>query len=147
MIKVRRARERDIPAVLDLMELHWSKIGETRTFHREAMEKTLKFMLDGGIFQVPVDDDKPVGYLVVITGINPLTATSEAIVMAFFVHDDYRRKGVGTRLLSQAENVAKQQGIHRFVMTHILQYEPENAQALYEKRGYTRKEVLFFKEI
>ncbi|WP_446742969.1 GNAT family N-acetyltransferase [Silvibacterium acidisoli] len=54
-----------------------------------------------------------------------------AKIRAFYVHPDWARKGIGTRLLEHCENAARAAGFHRFEMGATLTGVP-----LYRKYGY-----------
>lgn len=54
-------------------------------------------------------------------------------IQYLWVHNDYRKKSIGSILLKKAETVAVQQGCHRAQLnTYKFQ-----AKAFYEKHGYT----------
>ena len=61
--------------------------------------------------------------------LNPLTDAAK--IRAFFVHPDWIRKGIGTRILEKCEGAARQAGFSRFEMGSTL-----TGVALYRARGY-----------
>jgi GNAT superfamily N-acetyltransferase len=58
-----------------------------------------------------------------------------AKIRAFFVHPDYARRGIGTRLLEASEQAARDAGFTRFEMGATLTGVP-----LYRARGYRELE-------
>ena len=62
-------------------------------------------------------------------------AREAAKIRAFFVHPDFARRGLGTRLLEASEQAARQAGFERFEMGATLTGVP-----LYLARGYRQLE-------
>ena len=62
-------------------------------------------------------------------------ATDAAKIRAFFVHPDWARRGIGTRVLETCESAAGAAGFRRFEMGATL-----TGVALYKARGYREVE-------
>ncbi|MGA3188021.1 MAG: GNAT family N-acetyltransferase [Bryobacteraceae bacterium] len=60
-----------------------------------------------------------------------------AKIRAFFVHPEWARRGIGTRVLEACESAAMAEGFHRFEMGATL-----TGVALYKARGYTAIEEI-----
>lgn len=108
---------------------------------------------DGTYFVVEVPDGRPEAPLVAAGGwsrrktlcggdhrpgrddsfLNP--ATDAAKIRAFFVHPEWARRGIGTRLLELCENAARAAGFSRFEMGATLTGVP-----LYRRHGYAEIE-------
>ncbi len=58
-------------------------------------------------------------------------AVDAAKIRAFFIHPDWARRGIGSKILEACENAALAAGFHRFEMGATLTGVP-----LYEARGY-----------
>lgn len=58
--------------------------------------------------------------------------TDAAKIRAFFVHPDWARRGIGTKILDACESAAREYGFTRFEMGATLTGVP-----FYEARGYT----------
>jgi N-acetylglutamate synthase-like GNAT family acetyltransferase len=58
-------------------------------------------------------------------------AVDAAKIRAFFIHPDWARRGIGSRILQACEDAASNAGFHRFEMGATLSGVP-----LYEARGY-----------
>lgn len=58
-----------------------------------------------------------------------------AKIRAFFVHPDYARQGIGSRILALCEEAARAEGFTRFEMGATLTGIP-----LYRRHGYTEQE-------
>jgi GNAT superfamily N-acetyltransferase len=63
--------------------------------------------------------------------------TDAAKIRAFFVHPDWVRQGIGTRLLEHCEKAAEAEGFRRFEMGATLTGVP-----LYRVRGYTAVDLV-----
>ncbi len=61
--------------------------------------------------------------------------TDAAKIRAFFVHPDWTRKGIGSLILDECEEAARNAGFSKFEMGATLTGVP-----LYEKRGYVGQE-------
>ena len=70
-----------------------------------------------------------------------------ATEVVFYVAPEYRKQGLGEKLLKQTENVARQLGVHLLSMVHLDSVSPEKAEALYNKHGYAKSETVFTKEL
>lgn len=64
-------------------------------------------------------------------------AHDAAKIRAFFVHPDFARRGIGTRLLEASEQAAREAGFTRFEMGATLTGIP-----LYQARGYRQVELV-----
>jgi GNAT superfamily N-acetyltransferase len=62
-------------------------------------------------------------------------STDAAKVRAIFVHPDFARRGLGSLILAEVENAARQAGFHRFEMGSTLTGVP-----LYRLKGYVEVE-------
>jgi len=77
-------------------------------------------------------DKKPVGFVMTADANNIKGVIVE--IMAIAVHSDYRRAGVGGRLLERAENLALERGSQ--VMILHTSHDNLPAQAFFRKHGY-----------
>jgi GNAT superfamily N-acetyltransferase len=64
-------------------------------------------------------------------------ATDAAKIRAFFVHPDWARRGIGSRILTACENAAVQAGFRRFELGATL-----TGERLYRQKGYAEIERL-----
>ena len=152
MIKIRRVKETDIKAMFDLSVPFWQQTD----FHKESgiesrfedVHSLVYFLMAHGIAHVAYDDDKVVGFILAAIGTVPFNSDeSLATEIAFMVHPDYRKAGLGARLIKQAENVCRQQGIKYLNMINLESVEPELVESLYISEGYHKTETVFTKEV
>jgi GNAT superfamily N-acetyltransferase len=64
-------------------------------------------------------------------------AKDAAKIRAFFVHPDWTRRGIGTKILRISEEAAQAEGFHRLEMGATLAGVP-----LYAARGYSQDEAI-----
>lgn len=73
-----------------------------------------------------------------------IPTTSE---MFWYVDPNYRDKGIGDRLLVTFERWAKENQSQRIIMIHLASVMPEKVKQIYLKRGYSKLETHYIKEI
>lgn len=116
-------------AVTELLALYNRCVPEAYRVTEEAFEG----LTDGGELFTRYDGDCLIGYALVRGSSLTLLCVDEA----------YRRQGIGTDLLNQAENAAKRRGCTRLILGHgsdyVLQGVPTEADVhrFFEKHGYT----------
>ncbi|MDJ0764854.1 MAG: GNAT family N-acetyltransferase [Myxococcota bacterium] len=149
MIKVRRGKSEDVPAMVELGEVFWEETPyREMDYSGEAAAQAALFLLENGIVQVAQDDEDLVGFILLAVGPIPFTTAGlAASELAFYVAPEKRGDGVGQRLLKQAENVARQQGVRRINMVHLGGEMGDAPTQAYEAQGYREGEVLYTKEL
>lgn len=70
-----------------------------------------------------------------------------ARIIAFIVASNYRNKGIGTLLLSEAERCAKNLGADGIGLNSGNRSERDNAHQFYENNGYSAKSTGFVKSL
>lgn len=151
MTTIRRATTADLANLAVLGK----EFFDASTLPEQGMEwdarsavKMAAYLLQQGIAQVAYDEDELVGFILLAVGPVPFTKSAMAATeMAFYVKPDYRDDGVGRKLLRQAENVAKQLGLHKVNMLHLGDSEAAKNEKFYSSQGYRPTEVAFTKDI
>ena len=59
------------------------------------------------------------------------------------VHPDYRKRGVGSRLVGAALNVLKKLGIHKVAL--VVFEKNKDGNAFWEKQGFTMRDDLVYR--
>lgn len=151
MVKVKRGTSLDIPQMVTLGKEFWESTDYHKMgipFNPRQSAALATALLDAGIVQVAYDEDRLVGFILMIVAPIPFVATrTAASEMAFYVSPEYRDVGVGKRLMRQAENVAKQLGVSRISLTHLADAEGEKAGEVYVDEGYSPSEISYTKEL
>lgn len=151
MIKYRRARKGDITELVKLTDDFRKTLTEynanTTEYDPEHVAVIIDTVIDAGIAQVAEEDGKIVALLLMVLAPSPFNRSVViASELCFYVDPEHRRGGVGTRLLKNGFNIAKQLGCDHFNMIHMIT-GGERASPLYEKYGFEPKEVIYSKEI
>ena len=105
-------------------------------------------MGDHGIVCVAEEENEIIGFILLALFPFPFNAKYVgATELAFYVTPEAQSKGAGKLLLGKAEQVAKQLGVNLLSMVSLETGTPESAQAVYNKLGYTKNEVVFTKDL
>lgn len=90
-------------------------------------------------------ESQAVGALGGTLGIDPSNGQKIFREAFYYIREDYR--GVGAKLLKEAEEKLKELGVKRIYMISLLYYEHEKVSRLYEAMGYEKAEMLWMKEV
>lgn len=114
------------------MEWTFSKIGEDY----------FKELIKDGTVWVAVDNNKVIGYLAgSIDGKTSYATKSVAELDNFYVEEDYRRLGIGKRLVEEFKNYCVDKGIEEMKVTASA--KNMNAREFYQKSGFEDFEVTY----
>jgi len=142
-ITIRRATIEDLPAISDLSQelfiherqftdeydMTWSHAKAGQDFFTKQLKRRRSYIL------LALDDDKPVGYILIKIekftwrAYNPI-----AEVGNFSVHPAYRGKGIGTMLFEQSKAIAKKRGVKRLSVQALA--NNFRAVKFYRARGF-----------
>lgn len=137
MISFGAAQEKDLPALVDLLGQLFASESEF-TADCAKQERALKMILaDPRLGRIFVARD---GKTVVATASLLYTvSTAEGGAAALFedlvVRPDYRKQGIGAKLLEHVIAQARAEGLLR--LTLLTDMQNERAQVLYRKHGFT----------
>lgn len=137
---IRRASSKDINDLTSLMEQlgYPTSVEQMRVrFEETPNHYTLVAEYDG----------KVVGMIGFHTGVLYNSDGIYARVIAFVVDSNYRNKGIGRRLLSEAEKYAKNLDADGIGLNSGNRAERENAHQFYKKMGYCVKSTGFVKRL
>lgn len=151
-MKVRRGKPEDIDAIRQLGKEFYA---QTAYANSAKLSQTTVYTLlsallgDAGIVCVAEDDNgEIVG--VILLALFPFPFNSKylcATELAYYVTPEAQKQGVGKQLLGKAEQVAKQKGVKFLSMVALQSADPVSAEAVYNKLGYTKNEVVFTKDL
>jgi len=141
MIHIREAEKPDYQEIIRLMknELGYPDLDEVET------DKRLDYFKNSDDFMtfVAVVDDEIAGFIDVMKGIAYTNNGYYSQIMALAVSEKKRRCGIGTALVTRAEEWSLSYGIAGIsVNSNIMRLD---AHAFYEKLGYTKKSFSFKK--
>lgn len=122
-----------------------SDLNEVNTILKETFDIEKKnFELDKFHEIVVTLDDKVCGYLLMTKVLNPILNKYYYLLDYVSVLSEYRGKGIGTKLLEYAEEIAKEENAIYIQLT--CGYKRVEAHKLYEKNGYIKRESDVFRK-
>jgi GNAT superfamily N-acetyltransferase len=150
MFNYRQANENDIEELLDMLRLFHSRSPYcTIQWDADDVSTYLFSLLDNGVIFMAEDlDGYPVGCVGFELGTLPFNGNYWiALEKFFYVRDHYRTTKVGNALLTYAEAMLKEGEYCNAIVMASLSTSPEHLEAWYGKRGYTKIESGFMKEV
>ncbi|QED46112.1 GNAT family N-acetyltransferase [Cytobacillus dafuensis] len=142
-MEIRKANANDIPELAALMtQLGYPTTIEKMKLRFTHIESSLSYYT-----LVATIDDKVVGMIGLVIGFYYEMDGSYARIVAFVVDSDYRNKGIGMKLIEEAENWARSTGATGIGLNSGKSQERENAYKFYIKMGYAEKSIGFVKSL
>ena len=132
MIRIAKAEEGDLPAILDLQRLAYQS--EARLLGNVRIPPLLQTLEDmreefrGGIFLKALDEGGNI-----VGSVRGFARNGTLFVGKLMVHPDHQRQGLGSRLLLELEKVCPQPRLELFTSDRSA----ANIR-LYERNGYAR---------
>ena len=138
----RKYESKDVSAIRDILE---NDLGYNSEL--DKLNNRINEMLKRGNYQIFVacDGDKVVGYIGFVSYLAFELENEGMKIIALAVSKEYRRKGIGTKLLVTAEQWAKENNIEVILLNSGL--PREDAHTFYESQGYFKKSYGFIKRI
>lgn len=153
MIKISQAKKQDMKQAVELVRRLPEIYNQRDPFYR--LEKNysrkhvpyLKKLFQKGVYFLAKDNDQIAGVLIatVQKRIPIFDVKKGGIIKDIFIHPDYRRQGLATKLLREAQRYFKKKKI-KFIE---LQVKSDNCPALkaYEKFGFEEYKKMMRKKI
>jgi len=131
----RVAVEADAELLLDFMRSYYAFDGPG--FDREKARRALMPVLsnqDCGRAWLVLDDDTPIGYVVICLGYSLEWLGRDAFVDEFYLREQYRGRGWGQKIMAYLEDAARDLGVHAL---HLEVVDGNDAAGhLYRKLGF-----------
>lgn len=138
----RLATESDAEVLLDFMQLYYAFDGHA--FDRQKAGAALTALLRdpnlGGALLI-LDGPKPVGYVVLCFGYSLEWLGRDAFVDEFYLREEYRGRGWGTKTIAFLERVARERGV-RALHLEVVDGN-ETALNLYQKLEFQEHKSKF----
>lgn len=153
MTSIRLATSADVDRMVAYGEKFWR---QTRYYSAgveydvDTVTHFTRYLLDEGVVMYAVDNDQDriIALMLVIIAPFPMNMNHLcATEWVFYVDADYRRGGLGIRLIEQAEQILKDRRVKFFTMVSLANVVPESANKLYEALGFEHSETNFTKEL
>jgi diamine N-acetyltransferase len=138
----RAAAEADAEQLLDFMQVYYAYDGHG--FDREKSRAALTTLLRDeslGKIWIIFDAEKPVGYIVLCFGYSLEWLGRDALVDEFFLLENYRGRGWGSKIMSFLEDEARKFGVR---VIHLEVIEGNPAAHLYQKLGFEPHHSTFY---
>ena len=140
-LKIRDGKLSDAADLAALMcELGYETTGAEMESRLISILKDLRYKT-----LVALNDDKICGMIGTVSASNYLHNDLTGRIIALVVSRESRRRGIGARLIAEAEKNLIQRGITRVTVT--ARFEREKAHQFYEKLGYARTGFRFAKTL
>ena len=139
-IEVRAARQRDIPALLGLVEQYW-RFESIEGFRVDVVGPLLQRALGNpslGRAWLALADGAPAGYLLVVFVFSLEHQGLTAEIDEFFVVPAHRGHALGARLLESAEAACRAAGCTNIALQ--LGRANESARGFYHRKGYSERD-------
>lgn len=126
----------DIKMLLPLVHMYWI-FEKINNFNDEIVSKQLRYLCSNphlGKGWLAFAEEEPVGYLIVVYvfSLEHLGLTAE--IDEFFVLPQYRKTGIGKKLLETAETEFRRIGCKNVSLQ--ISHENDTARAFYHKQNY-----------
>ena len=140
-LKIRDGKLSDAAGLAALMcELGYETAGAEMESRLISILKDLRYKT-----LVALNDDKICGMIGTVSASSYLHNDLTGRIIALVVSRESRRRGIGARLIAEAEKNLIQRGITRVTVT--ARFEREKAHQFYEKLGYARTGFRFAKNL
>jgi ribosomal protein S18 acetylase RimI-like enzyme len=140
-LKIRDGKLSDAADLAALMcELGYETTGAEMESRLISILKDLRYKT-----LVALNDDKICGMIGTVSASSYLHNDLTGRIIALVVSRESRRRGIGARLIAEAEKNLIQRGITRVTVT--ARFEREKAHQFYEKLGYARTGFRFAKNL
>ena len=138
----RKYNSNDVSCIRDILE---NDLGYCCEINK--LENRIDEMIKRGNYQIFVacDGDKVVGFIGCVSYLAFELENEGMKIIALAVSKEYRRNGIGTKLLRTAEVWAKENKIEVILLNSGLQRT--DAHIFYESQGYFKKSYGFIKRV
>lgn len=144
---VRAVSPDELCAVVDVGYMFFKEGNLPGGFKRDVFLRNWSAILKErrGIFLGAFEDEKFTGGLGAVLCPDLNNGQLLAVECFWYVLPEYR--GHGLRLLRAFERWAKEAGVRRVAMIHLMSLHPEAMRQLYERLGYRAVEINYIKEL
>ncbi len=148
---IRAATNDDIPAMVVYGDQFWTQTRyfaagveyDSETVLNQAFE-----LIESGVVLMAEDQGRVVGLMLVIIAPFPMNMHYlQAIEWVFYVDPEYRRGGLGVKLIAEAEKRLIEKDVKFFTMVSLTNVTPKAANQLYESLGFEHSETNFTKDL
>ncbi len=145
-MKIEVAKISDIPALCDLLESLFTQEAEFAS-DRDAQIRGLKSVIendDVGDILVARDNDDIIAMVNVLYTVSTALGARVGILEDMVVSSAGRGSGIGSKLLLNAMEFAREKGCLR--ITLLTDHDNEGAHRFYQKHGFSRSTMVAFRK-
>ncbi|MGE6663664.1 GNAT family N-acetyltransferase [Paenibacillus xylanexedens] len=142
-IKIREIISDDYAEVVSL----WNDVLEIHNVDDANFRVTMEEMNKAGNYKtfVAMIENDVVGFVTIVQALSVGVPIGYLHIQALAVKRELQHRGIGTKLLRQTENYAKERGISSIILCSGM--KRTNAHTFYEHNGYDRDSYCFDKRI
>lgn len=140
-ITVRQAVLSDIEALVPLFDAYRQFYGRPSDIPAVRDFLIARFNHGESVLFIALQDGNPVGFTQLYPSFSSVSLARTFVLNDLFVHEQARRKGVASQLMSAAVEFARVLGAARVSLSTAI--SNETAQALYQSAGWKRDEQFF----
>jgi ribosomal protein S18 acetylase RimI-like enzyme len=154
-ISTRRAKAAEIASVKEIsIKAVWERFSDEqrRELDKEPWSRRIGELFDmmvkkesHRVFIAEDDNQALLGYVWIGEGSNPMTGTNHGYIYDIFVKEEQRRKGIGMRLMEEAERYCRKTEYHEMLLMVAVTNQP--AQKLYAKQGFKAEQMYMLKRL
>ena len=141
---IRAGTEADYDAIIAMSEEFWQYTIYDEKFCPDTVRGMTALCDEQGLLSVLQVAGQVVGFACGVKG--PLLANSEVLSgteIAWWVDPAHRSGRNGIALLKHIEGLAKKAGIKYWNMAYMQSSMPDTIEAIYERMGYKRTEIIY----
>jgi ribosomal protein S18 acetylase RimI-like enzyme len=140
-ITVRQAVLSDIEALVPLFDSYRQFYGRASDLSAAREFLLARFNHGESVLFIAHEGNTPIGFTQLYPSYSSVSLARVFVLNDLFVHEQARRKGVASKLMSAATDLAKSLGAVRVSLSTAT--SNETAQALYQSAGWNRDEQFF----
>ena len=141
-VEIRKKCEKDYPEVVSIWE---NDLGYKITLEQLALKTDMMNRDDAFETFVAVSEEKVVGFITIEQSLDLVSPIGCLRINGLAVGHEYRRRGIGTKLMAHAEAFAKENGLSSIILNSGV--KRKTAHAFYKSLGYDMDSYCFDKRI
>lgn len=141
---IRKGTFDDLPAIVEMAREFWNYTIYDDEYCPSTVHEIARQCVEQGLLSVVEIGGDVVGFACGVTG--PLLGNASVkcgTEIAWWVNPEHRSGRNGVALLKHIEGLARDAGVKYWNMAYMQSSMPETVEAIYEKMGYTRTEVIY----
>ena len=140
-MNIRKAEENDLRGVVDIFITEFLKEPFKEIWSKEnALKKVKKYFKESNILVAEINNEI-VGFIISSTYL--FYDGNRGYIEDICVKEEFKKKGIGTKLMQKAEDYFKEKGIKTF---NLMTSKKNDVFKFYEKLGYKETHLVLFEK-